>query len=306
MSQKNRLLAELKGANRKACGAHLSLEARDRHLKLFVEYCAVRGFGLVSVDQIKSKHIVRFAEFLQASDQNPRTVHNILASIRSCLRAAGKNLKNMHLTKNQDLGLAKGERKGKKEPFPDALLFQLLILLGGSDIGLFAALVFERFLGLRGMEAIRSHQSLDTWRRELDANQPLSVIFGTKGGKPRKVFVNPKNVVWLRLAYTKGHSPLIDAPTLKQAVRRYRHQCEKIGFTGRSAPHSLRYRYTVEILEYCRSQGYSEHEALSMASMSLGHGNARGRWIKMVYARSGIGTDRASADQNCRESIDEQ
>ena len=313
MSKKNQLLTELKRANRKAGGAHLTIQASDRHVKLFVDHCADQGFGLETVDQIKTKHIVSFAEFLKASDRSPRTIHNIVASIRSALRAAGKNLKNMHITKNKELGLAKGDRKGKKEPFPDAVLFQLLILLAASDIGLFAAIAFERFLGLRGMEAIRSHQSLATWRRELDANQPLSVTFGTKGGKPRKVFVHPKNVIWLRLAFDAvkelaraGRSPLIDAPTLKQAVRRYRYQCETIGLVGRYAPHSLRYRYSIEILEYLLQQGYSEREALAMVGMNLGHGDSRGRWVKSVYARSMMETDRSSTDQSRKEPDEAQ
>ena len=116
MSQKNRLLTELTRASRTAGGAHLTIEARDRHLKLFVDHCTDRGFGLASIDQVKTKHIVSFADFLKASNRSPRTIHNIIASLRTALRGAGKNLKNMHITQNKELGLVKGDRKGKKEP----------------------------------------------------------------------------------------------------------------------------------------------------------------------------------------------
>jgi integrase len=313
MSQKNQLLAELIRASRRVGGAHLTIEARDRHLKLLVNHCVVKRFGLRSIDQVSTKHIVSFADDLKASNRSERTVHNILASVRTALRAAGKNLKNMHITENKDLGLSKGDRKGRKEPFPNALLYQLLILLVASDIGLFAAIAFERFLGLRGMEAIRSHQSLATWRRELDANLPLSVTFGTKGKKPRKVFVHPKNVLWLRLAFAaveelarSGRSRLIDAPTLKKALRRYRYQCEKAGLVGQYAPHSLRYRYSTEILEHLLQQGYSEREALAILGMNLGHGDSRGRWVKMVYARSMMETDRTPIDQGGQEPDDKK
>ena len=158
------------------------------------------------------------------------------------------------------------------------------------------------------MEAIRSHQSINTWRAELEADQPLSVIFGTKNGKPRKVFVHPKNIPWLRLVFDavnelskERRSHLIDAPTLKLATRRYRYQCEKIGLVGRYAPHSLRYRYSVEMLEYFRGQGYSEREALALVGMNLGHGDSRGRWVKMVYARSTMETDDTPTDQSSHE-----
>jgi site-specific recombinase XerC len=313
MSHKNQLLAELKGASRKVGGAHLTLQARDYHLKLFCVYCALCGFGLFSISQIKTKHIRGFADYLRASGRSPRTIHNILSSIRAALRGAGKNLQNMHIDKNSDLGLAGGDRRGKKEPFPDRLLYPLLILLVGSDPEMFAALAIERFIGLRGMEVIRCRESLKTWLRQLNENQSLSITFGSKGGKPRRVMIHPGNVSWMRLALSaaldltnSGRSPLIHAPTLKKAVRRYRYKCQKIGLTGKYAPHSLRYRYTVEMLEFFRGQGYSDREAFAMASMNLGHGDRRGRWVKSTYARPIVETDRAATDETSQEPDDIQ
>lgn len=305
MSQKNRFVAELRGAGRHAGGAHLTIEARDRHLKLFAEFCNDRAFGLKTVEGIKTKHVQLFADFLRGSDRSPRTIHNILASLRATLRASGKNLKNMHLTSNANLGLAQGDRRGKKEPFPDRRFYLLLVLLATSDVSMYAALAFERFFGLRGMEAIRSRDSLETWLKQIEANQTISVTFGTKTGKPRSVTIHPKNLSWARLAIhaaldltASQRSPLIQAPTLKQAVRHYRYRCEKLGLVGKHAPHSLRYRYAVELLEYHREQGYSEHESLARVAMSLGHGDGRGRWVKMVYARSTIDAELPSSESN--------
>ena len=298
MSQKNRLLGEMKRASRKAGGAHLTLQARDNHLGIFCDFCASRRFGLTTISQIKTKHVLAFANFLRESDRTVRTIHNILASIRSAVRAAGKNLENMRLVKNADLGLAPGSRKGTKEPIPDRVLFPLLILLASSNLALFVALAFERFLGLRGMEALRSRESLITWRKQLDAGKALSVTFGTKGGKPRSVMIHPRNLPWLRLALSAamevtkaGRSPLIHAPTLKQAVRHYRYECQKIGLIGKYAPHSLRYRFAIEMREYFREQGFSQREALARVSLNLGHGDSRGRWVRMVYGRSAIERD---------------
>lgn len=311
MSQKNRFIAELRGAGRHAHGAHLTIEARDRHLKLFAEFCNDRAFGLKTVQQINTKHVQLFADFLRGSGRSPRTIHNILASLRTALRASGKNLKNMHLTNNAALGLAPGDRRGKKEPFPDRDFYLLLTLLATSDISMYAALAFERFFGLRGMEAIRSRDSLETWLKQIEANQAISVTFGTKTGKPRMVMIHPKNIPWARLAIhaafdhtASQRSPLIQAGTLKQAVRRYRYSCEKLGLVGKYAPHSLRYRYAVELLEYHREQGYSERESLARVAMSLGHGNGRGRWVKMVYARSTVNAELPSSESNDQASPD--
>ena len=311
MSQKNRLLAVLRGASRRAGGAHLSLEARDRHLKLFIEFCKDRGFGLEMIEQIKTRHVQLFADFLRDSDRSPRTIHNILASLRTALRACGKNLKNMRLTSNANLGLVQGDRHGKKEPYPDRRFYLLLVLLAASDISMYAALAFERFFGLRGMEAIRSRDSLQTWLREIETGSGISVTFGTKTGKPRMVVFHPKNLPWIKTALdaaldltASNRSPLIQAPTLKQAVRHYRYRCEQLGLVGRYAPHSLRYRYSVELLDYYREQGYSEREALARVAMSLGHGDGRGRWVKMVYARSALNTESTSTGSTNHEGND--
>ena len=127
------------------------------------------------------------------------------------------------------------------------------------------------------------------------------------------MFVHPKNIVWLRLAFDTvkelvraGRSRLIDAPTLKKAVRRYRYQCEKTGLVDQYAPHSLRYRYSTEILEHLLQQGYSEREALAMVGMNLGYRDSRGRWVKSVYARSMVEPDRAPTDKGGQEPDDSQ
>jgi hypothetical protein len=43
-----------------------------------------------------------------------------------------------------------------------------------------------------------------------------------------------------------------------------------------------------------------------MVGTNLGHGDSRGRWIKMVYARSMMETDRAPTNQGGQEPDDSQ
>ena len=55
--------------------------------------------------------------------------------------------------------------------------------------------------------------------------------------------------------------------------------------TGKQSPHAVRYTFTDNILFMYESQGYSEKEALAMASSDLGHSEQRDRFIKTTYGK---------------------
>ncbi|MBC8946333.1 DNA-binding protein [Xenorhabdus indica] len=76
---------------------------------------------------------------------------------------------------------------------------------------------------------------------------------------------------------------LIDKLTITQAIDRYRYIVRSSGLAGKNAPHSMRYHFALQSGEYYKAQGFSEREALALASMDLGHGDGRGRYIKQVY-----------------------
>jgi|GEM_PF-5099753 len=40
-------------------------------------------------------------------------------------------------------------------------------------------------------------------------------------------------------------------------------------------------------MRYYQAQGHSEKEVMAMVSMDLGHGDGRGRYIKLVYGNTG-------------------
>lgn len=59
-----------------------------------------------------------------------------------------------------------------------------------KDPGLAAALELARLMGLRSQEAVRCPQSFKTWRQALARGEPrLTVVFGTKGGRPRETVI---------------------------------------------------------------------------------------------------------------------
>ena len=49
--------------------------------------------------------------------------------------------------------------------------------------------------------------------------------------------------------------------------------------------HSLRYAFMRERVGAYLQNGIPMAEALARTSMDLGHGDGRGRWVKMVYLR---------------------
>lgn len=74
---------------------------------------------------------------------------------------------------------------------------------------------------------------------------------------------------------------LAQGTTLKQAEAWYRNAMHRLGVQG----HSLRYAFARERVEAYLAADIPMAEALARTSMDLGHGDGRGRWVKMVYLR---------------------
>lgn len=118
----------------------------------------------------------------------------------------------------------------------------------------------------------------------------LTVVFGTKGYRPRKTEVQDTIAVKKALenALTvaeERNGRLIDRPRLQQAMNYWRKEIAKAGLTGIYTPHSLRYAWTQDALRHYLAQGFSDKEALALTSMDLGHGDGRGRYVVQVYGR---------------------
>lgn len=138
-------------------------------------------------------------------------------------------------------------------------------------------------------EAVQCSQSLKTWATALErGDEQLTVIFGTKGGRPRQTRVLDREAltqtVNQALAVAATHNGrLIDKPDLKSAINRWRSQTAMAGLKGQYSPHSLRYAWAQDAMHYYRQQGFSNREARSLVSMDLGHGDGRGRYVERVY-----------------------
>jgi hypothetical protein len=189
---------------------------------------------------------------------------------------------------NKVLGIAGTCRDGTKTPISDERLQELINKI--NDDGVRACLIIQRGLGLRAEEAVMGYKSLESWRRQLEMGRPVTIIFGTKGGRPRDC--RPGNVERAKAAVdfaisiaTKQKGKLIAKPSKKQAKDRFTNSVSAAGFVLKEAPHSLRYAFACDQLEHYMAQGFSVQESLALVAMDLGHGDGRGRYVVKVYAK---------------------
>ena len=115
------------------------------------------------------------------------------------------------------------------------------------------------------------------------------MVLGTKGGRPRDTLIQDAGAVKQALdnaiAVTeRRNGRLIDAASLKQAMKYWRNQTLRMGLTGKYSPHSLRCAWAQDDIRRYLAQGFSEKESLALTATDLGHGDGRGRWVKQVYA----------------------
>lgn len=274
-------------------GAHLTRENREKHLTRFAEWCWKSGYQLHQVSQIGGKHIGRYVESRLADGASKRTVQNELANLRKALRGAGRErYANSDAISNAALGISGASRIGTKTAMPDADLAKFQDAASRLEPGVAVCLALQRELGLREKEAVMSVASLKTWERQLAVSGAVNVLHGTKGGRARQTPAIDREralaAVSSAIALAKAQGGrLIPSDDLKTALNRYSYVCRTVGMTGELASHSLRYAYAQDQLGKLLRDGVPQREARAAVSMYLGHGDGRGRWVAMIYARSG-------------------
>ncbi|WP_392562173.1 integrase domain-containing protein [Orbus sturtevantii] len=275
---------------RQAGGAHKTVDNRQKMIKRFGLYLKDSNIQIHNIDQIKVSYIERYIQTRLNQGISKRTLHNEMSAIRQTLRAAGREkLADHPRISSPSLGISGASRKGTKVAISQEQYQAIHEEALQKSPALAATLDIAVTLGLRGEEAVQSCQSMKTWQKALQTGHTkIQVVFGTKGGRPRDVhIINPQQALHvINNALTimaQQNGKLIDKPNLKQAMNYWRNSTYRLGLTGQISPHSLRYAFTQEQVDQYLQQGYSEQEALAKASMDLGHGDGRGRFIKLVY-----------------------
>lgn len=219
--------------------------------------------------QIKVRHIESYIHERLAQGIGKRTLQNEMASLRAVLHQAGRKQVAEHerLT-NKSLGLSGASRNGTRQAITPEHYCNVLEVARVKDSGLASALELARLLGLRSQEAVQSVQSLKTWKQAVEhGDTRLTVVFGTKGGRPRETVILDSGALRKSLDNAQAvaedrHCRLIDKPDLKSAMDYWHYQAARIGLT---------------------CAGIQRKEALAMVAMDLGHGDGRGRYVAQVY-----------------------
>lgn len=296
MSRRTEFQASIVAIVARLGGSHLTREAKERTAAKFSFLMYEAGYTHLSCPaDISGKHLRAYVAARKAESTGLRTLQNELAHMRSVLKAVGKQaMTNAPELTNKALGISGGSRLGTKTAMSHED-FQAITERAESQNrpGLAALLHLERRLGLRGNEAIHARtDTLSRWEREIQADRGITVLAGTKGGRPRTVTVfdvsgalaaitAAQSVCSIQGGYLVVRADGTPAGGLLQARRIYHSWAHRNGVQ----PHSARYAFARDQLNGYISQGYSSREALMAVSHDLGHGDGRGRWVKSVYMR---------------------
>lgn len=275
---------------KQAGGSYKTVHDRQIIMQRFVEYLKQQNIQIKLTEHIKTKHIEGYIHSRQAQAITKRTLQNEMSALRTTLTQAGREkLAQSERLTNQALNIDHASRMGTKTAISEQQYQAVFQSALQKDQGLAATIQLARALGLRSEEAVQSIHSLKTWQTALNQGKTtLPIIFGTKGGRPRETrIINPdrvKQAIDFAIKVSKQQNgKLINKPNLKQAMTYWRNQTRAIGLSGTIAPHSLRYAWAQDAIQYYQQQGYTNKEALAMTSMDLGHGDGRGRYVKQVY-----------------------
>ncbi|EBQ2674100.1 DNA-binding protein [Salmonella enterica] len=284
---------EMKRLAQQAGGSYKTVDDRIRLAQRFCERLVlVQNVQIRRVEQLKARHIEGYIRERLAQGITKRSLQNEMAAVRCILKQAGRaKLAGGDRISNRSLGLSGASRSGTKRAITPEHYRQVQETARARDPGLAAALELARLMGLRSQEAVQSAQSLKTWKQALERGESrLTVVFGTKGGRPRETIILDAGAVRKALDTALAvaedrHGRLIDKPDLKSAMKYWHSQASGLRLTGAYSPHSLRYAWAQDAIRHYLAQGFSEKEALALTAMDLGHGDGRGRYVAQVYGR---------------------
>lgn len=289
------LVQEMTRLAKQAGGSHKTVHDRIALAQRFGErLTGEQNVQIRRVEHLKTRHIQRYIRERLAQGIARRSLQNEMAAIRCLLKQAGRDrLADSEQLSNRALGLSGASRHGTRLAITPEYYRDVLEAARAKDPGLAAVVELARVMGLRSQEAVQSGQSLRTWQSALERGAPrLTVVFGTKGGRPRETLILDTGAVRQAVADAlsvaeQRHGKLIDKPDLKSAMKYWHSQAARLGLTGAYSPHSLRYAWAQEAICHYLTQEFSEKEALALTSMDLGHGDGRGRYVAQVYGDRG-------------------
>ena len=301
MSRRSRANHSIVVANNDLGGARTTKVQRKKICKSFIEWCFANGYPFNSIADATLLMVQAYIKSLKEAGISVATMHNRVASIRRAMKALGNDPDVIGITANS-VGLEPRDRRGTKEPIPDALLeIAIAKALELDEPGFAIALRLQRLLGHRGLESLMSIGDLEKYAIEARCqlvDTRISITKGTKGGRPRVTDViharagETLQTIQEALVYMRTHGFLVEGGKsgLKSARSKYHRLAADVGLVGKYSPHSLRYAFAVEKITELRDQGFNRKETLSLVAKFLGHGESRNRYVSQVYGQTVVHT----------------
>lgn len=173
------------------------MDDRIHIVQRFSRHLRSLNIQIQRVEQVKVRHIECYIQARQAQEIGKRTLQNEMAALRGVLQQAGRKQVAEHsrLT-NKSLGLAGASRNGTNRAITPEYYGKVLEAVRDKDAGLAVTLELARLMGLRSQEAVQCCQSLKTWKQALERGETrLTVVFGTKGHRPRETIIQDTGAV---------------------------------------------------------------------------------------------------------------
>ncbi|MFP1773965.1 integrase domain-containing protein [Lonsdalea quercina] len=220
----SKLSREMTTLAKQAGGSYKTVHDRIRIMDKLCRHLLALNIQVRDVKYLKARHIESYIAERLSQRIAPRTLHNEMAALRTVFKLGGREkLAASDRLTNNALGLSGASRAGTKFSIPDERYQAVLLSAQQRDKGLACALQLARLLGLRSQEAVQCASSLKTWEKQLERHQQtLTVVFGTKGGRPRETRIIDREAIQravkdtLKVAEARN-GRLIDKPDLKTA-----------------------------------------------------------------------------------------
>jgi hypothetical protein len=233
-----------------------------------------------------------------------RSLQNDMSIIRRALGGVGREEFAQKICSNSALGVSPGTRIGGGLVVDPGVLASAL---ENAATNTKALIKLSRYLGLRERESVMSGDSINEWELALSQGRPITVRYGTKGGRLRSLAVEPgildKALEGVRAAQEilRQQQYLVVSKNLKAAVEQHSDRLAKLGLKGENSCHSLRRAFAMNQYKHYLDVGCSHKVALARTSNDLGHGDTRGRWVYNNYLRATFEKEKRENLEKCKK-----
>lgn len=191
MSLKRAAYHSVTVANNALGGAKKTRSDRLGSGRDFIDYCLKKGWPIADIRHGNAEQLKGWIEQHKLLGNTTATINNKVSRVRALISARGVDLVQAGIADSTALGLSKRDRSGTKLPITDAVFESALAkALELKEPGFVHAIKLERFLGLRGLEALMSTHQLKIYANQAktvlqEIKEGVSIKDGTKGGRQR-------------------------------------------------------------------------------------------------------------------------